>query len=209
MRLQRRRPFHRWLTVEALAHFGRFARTDAEWVIGLDPGHDSMQAAVQLAYWPTGRLHAAAIETTRHRAAATCLARLHRQNWPTTLEIATEATAAAVPAGHTMSLKAQLERKHYRVWCYRGSAKGRIDALAAALSGRDPRFRLTVEPTAAVMIDALHRYECKTNAKDALHAATRSPAHAIDALSYAVAAAMLRLDASHRARSVGPAENPS
>lgn len=198
MRLQRRRPFTRWLTDDTLQNFGRFALTDCRWVIGLDPGHDSMQAAVLVAYWPPGRLHAAAIQTTRHRAAATCIRLLQEQDWPYTLDIATEAAAAAVPAGHSMSCKSQLERAHYRVWCYRGSAKGRIDALAAALSGRDPRFRLTVEPTAAVMIDALHRYECKINAKDALHAATRSPAHATDALSYAVAAAMVRLDASRR-----------
>lgn len=205
MKLQRRRPFRRWLNVAVGYPPANLAADAAHTVIGLDPGHDSMQAAVLFDFWPTGHIHAWACKQTRHAPAVDCIRPPARLARGSSLTVATEAAANAVPPGHGCSLRELLEEAGHSVWLYRGSRAGRLSTLEASLSKQDPRFELTIDPELHEIIEALFIYENKRDERGRVRHATRGPAHFIDALSYGVAYVVSTYPATAEPRSVASA----
>lgn len=206
MRRRERRPFAKHVLRGCTAIPAPQAFTQAKFVIGLDPGHDSPQVAALVAYWPGGETHVVRCVGTQHRSAETTIGLVNQGPWPPCLTIATERAARAVPAGHAMSLVRRLEAAGFEVSTYVGSAKGRIDHVECCLDPDHQAPALTVNPDAREMLDALARYTCKVTVKGALGWAPRHPAHWIDALSYALCYVAIETDPRKPPRSGGPRE---
>lgn len=204
MKLRTRRPFAKYIDRGTRVEIRDAEGPGTRGVIGLDPGHDSMQVAVRMRFWENGRMHVLRANGTRHRSAETTIGLANQGPHEAFLTVATERTARAVPAGHSRSLKTQLELSGYSVWTYLGSSKARIAMLDDALNPDAPGGLLTVDPSCVDLLDALWRYSCKVNVKSALGWAPKGSAHWIDALSYAVAYVKMEMYSLRCARSGGP-----
>lgn len=208
-KLRHRRPFGVKIQENAVARFAEFATGSPRWLIGLDPGHSSLGVAVKVAVWPTGRLHVCTEAITRHRGADVTLRAVNRDPHPPVIEVATEAAAWAVPAGHRTSLASILSREGYTLHRVTGPIKGRIDLLADALSSNATRVRVTIEPHCDYLLRALSQYAYKLPRDGVALHATPGFAHGFDAVTYALAGAVKLGWAGPARRSGGSCEKPA